>query len=162
MEIEAKWLATPFAPLFLVGCATLGFQDNSGTQLRQKLQTLNGQNWKAAAALLGGGPNDCSAGGIAPQLQAYFPNAKQMCQWNINRGQGPDRFVQTGTTTTPTAVGMEQGNGWSAPIYQNDTQAAGHYESTYYYCYIYIYYDKTYPDPDRRIIGSVFNGSCGP
>jgi hypothetical protein len=162
MKTGAKWFVILFPLLALSGCAALGFQDNSGTQLRQKLQTLNGQNWKAAVALLGRDPNICSSGGIPPQLQAYFPNAKQMCQWDINEGQGPGRFVQTGTTTTSTAVGMTQGNGWTAPIYQNNTQAVGHYDSTYYYCNIYIYYDEMYPAPGRRIIGSVFDGSCGP
>lgn len=163
MKAGVKRFVILFSPLALVGCAALGFQDNSGTQLRQNLQTLNGQNWQAAVALLGRGPDssNCSMGEIPPQLHAYYPNAAEMCQWSINRGQG-QRFVQTGTTENSTLVGVTQGNGWTAPIYQNNTQAVGSYEPVNYFCFIYIYSDKPYNAPDARIIGSVFEGSCGP
>jgi hypothetical protein len=163
MKTDAKRFVILFAPLAFAGCAALGIQDNSGTQLRQNLQTLNGQNWKAAVALLGRSPdsNECSAGDIPPQLQASFPNAVAMCQWSIQRGQG-QRFVQTGTTTDSTLVGETQGNGWTAPIYQSNTQAVGQYQPVIYFCFIYIYSDKPYGAPDARIIGSAFEGSCGP
>jgi hypothetical protein len=161
MKVDTKRFVVLFASLLLAGCTALGFEDNSGTQLRQKLQTLNGQNPKAAVALFGRQENVCMTG-VPPFAKGDYPTAKQMCQWNINNGRGPDRFVQTGTTTTSTMVGMQQGNGWAAPIYQNGTQATGHYESTIKYCFVYVFYNKTYPDPDRKIIGSMYEGFCGP
>ena len=161
MKTISAWLVILFVSFLFAGCATLGFVDNSGTQLRQELQSLNGQNYKAADAMLGRGPDDCPLS-ILDEQKAIFPGVKQTCWWSIYKGQGPDRFVQTGTTTTSAVVGMEQGNGWAAPVFQAETSPTGYYEDTHYSCEIIIYYDGAYPDPNRKIIGSTFSGSCGP
>ncbi|MGF7189000.1 hypothetical protein JOE11_002036 [Robbsia andropogonis] len=164
MKACAKGFVILVAPVVFSGCAAFGFEDNSGTQLRQNLQTLNGQDWNAAIALLGRPPdgNSCPEGGdIPPALHTYFPSASAMCQWSINRGQG-QRFVQTGTKTSSTMVGMTQGNGWTAPVYQSNTEAVGTYKPVIYFCFVYIYADKSYNSRDARIIGSATDGSCGP